>query len=291
MQPRAIVRSCTSLALAAATLLWPALAAAQLEFSSVSAQGTATITRPADFLRVQVDLTAQDGDAAAAVAKLKELKQAAQAKLTELGALADSVKFGPPVLGGSADPEAEMRQMMMMRMGGETPEKPSGERVRITVQFTADWPLKADTPEDLLLAVHSLEGKIKAAGLAGPQEEEEEEEEEEERPGQRAPGEPTFTYLIKLTPAEQEQALKEAFRKAHARAERLAKVAGLALGRLRRLEGAPDGDSPEYRYFQYAAYGREERSVIDHEVEAAGPRPTKVEQRVMLHLTFELGGA
>ena len=65
-----------------------------------------------------------------------------------------------------------MQRMMMQqgRQGKKGKQKEAAkpaEPVLVSVQFTAEWKLDAKTPEDLLIAVHALQEKIKGADLAG----------------------------------------------------------------------------------------------------------------------------
>ncbi len=277
--------------------------AQQPEPSTVAGQGTGTIARPAEFLRVQIELAAKDQDPRAAVTRLKTIKESASAKLAELGAVKDSIKFTEPTMttvgGGS---EAELRRVMMARMRGKAETKPAGAPVTLTVQVTADFPLKTQPPEDLLLASFELQNRIKDADLAGlkaaakdaaKSEEEEEEGGEESRfePPQRKPGEPAFSYVIKLTPEELKKAAGEAFRKARASAERYAAAAGMSTGSIRQLGGEhmPSG-SGRQDYYQFARYmGMDPSEIVqESEGEAAGMQPAKIEYKLVVHASFEL---
>jgi hypothetical protein len=272
----------------------PALAGEQNDTGGVSAQGTATIARPAEFLRMQIELSAKDKDAKEAVAALKKLKEAAVTKVGELGAVKESVKFGEPSLGGAGgNSEAEMRRIMIQRMRGETEPAKAGQPIVVIIRLTADWPLKGEG-EDLMLAAYELQEKIRAADLAGTKaggakkEEEEDQEEGEEmmqRPPQK-PGEPMFSYVIKLKPEERAKAEAEAFAKATAVAARLAKAAGRKIEDVKDL-GGDYSNVNRYRQYQYMDMGIDPSEMMgDEESEAIGMQPTKIEHKVMIRATY-----
>ncbi len=110
------------------------------------------------------------------------------------------------------------------------------------MSLTAERPLEADTPEQLLLRAETIRERVKEAKLAGDDPEEELSPEEREmleemtmmmgRYGepQRQPGEPIFFFVARLSPAEREQAMADAFAKAQANAQSLAKAAGMEIG-------------------------------------------------------------
>lgn len=285
---------------------------------SVSGSGAATIERQAETLRMNVELLSKGKDLKDALAKLAERRKAAEEQLKKLGADAKSIKFGEPQISAAQNnPQIQMmmQQRMMMRQqqrgGRRAAAKPAvAPPVTVTLPLVAGWAIKADSPEQLLLASHALEEKIKAADLAGrtaaeelsPEEAELAEEAEEDESmtymnGQEAPkpGEPRFVYVSQISAADRDKAYAEAFERAKASADRLAKAASAELGALQHLSGggASDADSDgfdEWSGYQYQMIRRMQRttSTADGELEAIGPRPGVLKFQVHVMASFAL---
>jgi uncharacterized protein YggE len=269
----------------------------------VTGQGAGKIARPADTLRVQIDLLAKDKEPQQAVAKLKELREKASAKLIELSAAKESIKFNEPTINGP-ESNQQLQRMVMMRMrgGGFDEKKLAVLPVTVSVNVTADWPLSG-TPEELLLRCYELRKKIKAADVnaskaaaeLSPEEQELMEElsdDNSDLPGAGKPGEPQFSYVIKLTAQERAKALKEAYENARAAAQRLAEAAGAKMGAFpRMLSTAPNGTA-QYQMAQYTMYQFEGempfRPAGPEENEAVGNQPTRIEYQVVLNAAFLL---
>src|SRR5438045_617574 len=83
---------------------------------TVSANGTAEVKRPAEALRVQVELVAKGKDLPEALARLKDRREAARKQLAALGAAADAVEIGEPVLGGDKSAQQQQMERMMNRL-------------------------------------------------------------------------------------------------------------------------------------------------------------------------------
>jgi hypothetical protein len=60
---------------------------------SIAGNGTATLKKEPQILRLQIDLLAKGKDLKEALTKLKDRREAATKKLAELGATADSIRF------------------------------------------------------------------------------------------------------------------------------------------------------------------------------------------------------
>ena len=300
---------CTGIAIALA-VCGPALAAPPEapDAATVSGQGMVTIDRPAQILRMQIELSAKHKEAADALTKLKTLKEAATAKLAELGVTKESVKFAEPALGslGVSD-ESQMQRMVYARMR----EKKLDEKalkampISVTVRLTAEWPLQGNTPEERLLFTHQLQEKIKAAELGGGKDTEAQSPEEQELAeemvdmpsyGQQSkPGEPSFVFVTKISDEDQAKALADAFGKARTHAERLAKAAGQSLGKLRTLAGSTgpgESENQEYQYMRYMATMMAQGfgGVRGESTEAVGPQPGKVQYHVMVSASFDITG-
>jgi hypothetical protein len=252
-----------------------------------------------------------------ALAQLQKRKEAAKADLVKLGAQESSIVFDPPAV-GSGGPDEEQRIEMMMRMQMETqgrfgPDKPKvSPPITISTSLTAEWPVKATSPEELLIWVHELREKIKAADLSGLEQQKKEISEEEEElaeemeeqmnsyrgymsEGQPKPGEPTFLYVSQVSEEDRTKALTEAFQKAKASAQRLAKAAGVTLGPLRGLNSHMNPSYDEhsgmnayvrqymYRYMQQGPFGQASETE-----EAIGVHPGPVKLGVIVTASFAL---
>jgi hypothetical protein len=204
-----------------------------------------------------------------------------------------------------------MQRMMMQRMqqGGKAAKKPKkvADPVLVSAQLTAEWKLDAKNPDELLLSVHALQEKIKGADLAGMKDADKlspEQEELLEEAGdpdmmgyssnnQPKPGEPVFMFVGRISDAERDKALAEAFQKAKVQAGRLAKAAGADLGSLRSItaHSTPSGGYDEYGNYNRHAYqalqmarsqsGGDDDASNDSEALGVEPGPVKISVTVM----------
>ena len=230
--------------------------------SGVHGSGSVVLERPAERMRMQIDLLAKSKNLADAITKLKSQKAKVEKQLDSLGATKESIKFGEVRLDESQDDEQRQMQMMMrqrmsQRRGKRHAEKESqGKPVKLTLRLTAEWSLKSKDAIGLLLETQKLHEAIKAADLAGLKESQEPTAEEAEvaeeseemdmvynsRQGPKQ-GEPVFLYFATIPAADREKALAEAFAAAKSEATRLAKAAEMELGPLRSLQsGASAND-------------------------------------------------
>jgi uncharacterized protein YggE len=285
----------------------------------ITGVGVATIERPPNVLRMQVELTAQGTDMADAVKKLRAAEAAARKKLAELGATESSVSASPINDGSArssrqAQMEYYMRQQMAAR--GKKPATNPAASTSVSLTLKADWPLSG-SGDELLVNASTLAQKIKAADVAGKKaaaasmtpEQQEEAEEHQGNAGQQAeamaemnagigpnaggmPGEPKFTYVATLTEEEQTKATADAFAKARVQAGRLAKAAGTDLGALRQLtsQRASTADSQNPTEYMAALYqnmlagGRPPGT--EDSAEAVGTSPTNVGVRITVTASF-----
>jgi hypothetical protein len=291
--------------------------AAQFEQSNlVAGTGTATLTRMPETMRLQVSLIGRGATLKDALAALKDRTTRAQTQLISLGAEKESIKVGDARLSEMPNNRnSQMQMMMMQRMkrGGKTKDKaPAAPPVLVTAQLSAQWKLSSKTSEELLLAIHPVQEKIKAADLAGSKEaekltpEQEEMLEEAEQnfmygsSDESKPGEPVFLFVSKVSEVEYEKALAEAFEKARTQATRLAKAAGSKLGSLKSLnnfgaaasgyedfESGLSYNSPAYRALQIA---RRQIAGLpnDESYEAIGVEPGMVKYNVSITAAFNL---
>ncbi|HEX4796675.1 MAG TPA: SIMPL domain-containing protein [Humisphaera sp.] len=249
---------------------------------AVTGTGRAVITRQPELLRMQMVITAEGKDIADATSKLKEAKAAAAKSLEGLGAADKSIDFGPTQVGTGENPQQQyMQRMVSMRnRGGKPPEKP--KTVTVSSTLKAEWPLKAGSPDELLVLGYGLQEKVKATGLTkketkqlSPEEQEALEEAQAMQaasgaPG-GAPGEPTFQYVCKVPDADQVSAIAEAFKKAKSDAANLAKATGGELGALIHVSSVISSPSPGED--ESNAYARLMMRQMTGEA-APGPTPT-----------------
>lgn len=284
----------------------------------VAGTGTVNIERMPEGMRMTISISAKGKDLKEALAAMKDRVEAAKTQLGTLGADKASVKVETAQLAADnpSNRQRQMEMMMMERMrpggGARKPKKEEKPPVNVSTTLTATWPLKAKDAEELLLASAAIQEKIKAADLGGLKDvklspEEEEAMAEMEASGYSPygdegpkPGEPTFHFFTTINEAEREKALAEAFVKAKERAARVAKAAGVELGKLASLTETEMGmDTDDYqsypgadryalqmlRQMQGGRYGEPPATS-----EGVGVRPDKVTFRVSVHASFELKG-
>jgi hypothetical protein len=286
------------------------------EKNTVSGAGTEVVKRSPCALRMYLELTAKGPSMEEALKHLKERRQSALAQLEALKAPKDSITVGNPQKADSSNAQRQRFEAMVaerLKSRGVTSSKNKKipEVVTVSANLTVQWPLEAKTPEELLLMVHQLHKKIKAADLGGakeaaklsPEEEEVMEEMEiqmrEMGDEQQNAGQPTFVYVAKLTEEEREKALATAFQRAKIQAERTAKIAGLKLGPLVSLqireEGHADLDDVSGSYGEYGMRRllarlqmRQRLENLDQkELEAVGNDPDSLMFRFMVMAKFE----
>ncbi len=226
---------------------------------AVSAVGTATVKRSPTRMRMYVQLFGKGNTPEEALAKLKERREAAALQLESLKADQKSIVFGDTSFSTAQEAlkkrfEAMVREQMRSR--GKAPKGLKvPQTVTVTCSMSADWPLEAASQEKLMLLVHDIHEKIKAADLSGGKEAEKLSPEEEEmaeearqtmsRYGESPQplGEPTFLFIANLSPQDRETAMAKAFSKAKIQAAELAKAAGVELGGLIGIGGGCSGQN------------------------------------------------
>ena len=305
----------TRAALVVLPVLMPAFAAAQPpvdDKGTVTGTGFVDLKRQPDVLRVQVEVLAKGKDLKEALAKLKERRGVVEKQLAQLGAAAGAVAFAEPQL--SSDKTDRQRQMEMMvreRLNRKGPKPDAKAKqppaVVVAMGLKAEFPLKAATPEEFLMAASELQDKIKAADLAGmkdikslsPQEEELADESgamsgmgmDNEPPR----GEPMFMFVSKISEEDHAKVLAEAFQRAKKEAARLAKAAGSDLDSLHHLNNSagPTNEYDESAMYDRMSYYRMSRMrggqpADDHATEAIGLLPGKATYRVTVTASFSL---
>jgi hypothetical protein len=281
---------------------------------TVGGSGVVEISRAPEVMRMEVEIPARGGGVKAALASLQTKLDAGRAQLAALGAIDDSIAIGEPRISTQQSQQQQQIEQMIasrLRSTGRRREKKDVPRpITVIATVTAEWKLPAGDSAELLVAAHELQERIRAAKLAGEEEESsltpEEQEILEESGGmfgyndsnEPKLGEPTFTYLTLISDVEHAQAMAEAFQKARAQATQLATATGGALGKLESVStnSQPGLDQDDYGYqynsAHYRAYQRLSRSQQgqggDEPKEAVGLQPGKVVYRVQVSAGFGL---
>jgi uncharacterized protein YggE len=291
------------------------------EAGVVAGNGVVQISRQPETMRVTIAIQGKGATLKDALAAVKKQTDSAKKQLTTLGADKDSIKVeSPKITAQQNDQQQQMQMMMMQRMnkpgkGNKKAAAKPPEPVLVSAALTAEWKLEAKAPEELLIAVHALQEKIKGADLAGMKEAEklspEQEEMLEEMEAAQSfnryssnegpkPGEPLFMFVSRISEAERDKAVGEAFQKAKAKAAKLAKAAGAELGALKSLSAtSTSGNNNEnYQYNSYAYRAMQmavRRGQIDDDEdglpdasEALGVEPGPVKFNVTVMASFDL---
>ena len=307
------LRHCTTLTLVTVALACTVQnASAQTNRPEVSGSGSVTISKQADTLRVNMDMLVAGKDLKEALALFKDRKEAAKAGLISLGASEKSIQIGDPEIKATqSDRQRQMEMMVRSRMkrGGkkkEVKEKP--QPVSLVARLSAEWAIAGNGIEEVMINCAALQEKIKAADLGGVKEaekksakdDEEASEEMEEmqmhfsNDGESKPGEPIFIYVRRLTEAEKEKAMADAFVRAKTNAAKLAKAAGASLGPINGISSHTSSRDQNYRYarqnYQWQQYmqANEDSENPDPVIEAVGPNAGKVTLQVNVTATFHL---
>jgi uncharacterized protein YggE len=325
-----MIARCGFLAGVAVAVLWASVAGARAqvqpqpsttEKGTVSGAGTVVLNRKPNLMRMRVDVIAQGKSMKEALASLKDRRQAIQGQLAKLGAAKESVVFGSPHVNTTVlQARQQMAMMIMARMGNRSKKntKKAAAPVVISARLTAEWPLKGNDAEELLVEISQLQETINAADLAGKKDLEKLSGEDEEisqelagmeanmgnDPSQAQPGTATFTLVSKVTAQDHSQALADAFSKAKARAQETARAAGAELGPLRQIGSqvqsggdAEDAENPTQAYsramqvyYQTIGMGTGGGQAGEpaNPMEAQGTQPGEVAYRVNVTAAFDL---
>jgi uncharacterized protein YggE len=260
----------------AACLLAAVAQAAAAEASKepmLSASASVMVPLKPTALRMVLRLQTQDKTLKGAMAKLKDRRESAMKKLEALHPAKDTVKFVGPSIGGDEGP---MRTITSTSIAYKTPVPapptwapptlppavavppsspiPRGPQpVVVFVTLSAEWPLKGESIEKLLVEANELKNRIEAADLTDrkkvkrPGSDDESSEDDEEAPATypsspyappviyrpadpaSVPGVPVFHYVARVSAERRKAALADAVGKAKDRAAELADAAGVRL--------------------------------------------------------------
>jgi uncharacterized protein YggE len=297
-------------------VLLPAAVEAQSESAhepSVSGSGVAVVRRPATSLRMYFTLSGKGKTIEEAMSDFKARRDNALALLEKLGADKRSISVGSPSISAAAGQRRHQLEQMIrqrMRSGGPLASKAVKIPKSVDMQavLVAQWPLEGRSPEELFLAAQQVQARVVASKLAGDKaklsaEEEEIVEEMEAQNGmsyggddQPDPGVPSFVYVGVVAESDRQQALSEAFQKAKADAQRVARAAGADVGGLVSVSGGGSGaanvvdyNDPTVRAYQQ--YMQRQSSLPENpelkEGEAIGQEPS-VTFSYNVHATFRL---
>jgi len=283
--------------------------------STVAGTGQVKIRPKPSSIRMHVELVAKGKTLEDALTNLKERREAALIQLEGLRADMESVKVNAPRISGKqSEQKRRMEQMLMERMRSRGGKVPPGVKVprsfTVSATLSAEWPLKVDDNERLLMAAEVLREKVGEADLAGTKEAEklspEEEELAEEMAGMSSsygeeeikPGEPQFVYVARITDDERDKAMADSFAKAKAQAEQLARAANVKLGALIGLSGGGGGQTEiggsSYGYEQQmylqrlmGSRGGSSGGDSSNEAMSANPESLSFDFRVTAHFAFE----
>jgi uncharacterized protein YggE len=286
--------------------------------SSRGIQGTGTVVlqETPTVIRMSLQLSEKAETVEKALEQLKDRREAAVQQLEALGAVKEAVKVEPPVLSTGKTSQQQRTDQMIKMLKAQGRRVPKGLEkappVTVTANLTAEWPLKAASPEEAITLVKKLQDKVEAADLAGTKEAkkltpEEEEVNEEMKDmmesmsyggGEEAnPGEPTFFYVATLSPEAQEKAIAEAFAQAKGNAEKLAKAAGIGVGPLASLTAAVSQSENYSAMSDYYGGGYPSQMMMARQlsqINAGDPRtqalsvsPTTAKFQVIVMVTFD----
>lgn len=279
---------------------------AQEAVAGIQVSGMSTIERPAEVMRMQVEILAKSSkDLPDALAKLKTRRAKVEKALETLGADKKAIKFGELRIDDTQDDTHRRMEMMvqqrLMQRGRKPPKEAIAKPVRVAMRLTAEWPLKEGDITSQIIESKKLQDAIKGADLGGVKEteeqtaEESELEEEMEAPintwggeNQTKPGEPQFTFAAKIPVAAREKALAEAYRMARMEAEQLAKAAEIGVGRLQSIQSTASPDPEEFEAYRQYGFQYRGRSGETDNNEAIGSQPGILKLRVGVAAVFAI---
>lgn len=299
------------MAIAVSLLATTAAHAEQSGQRAIVGSGTASVKQTPSLLRMRVQLQEKAATAEEALQKLADRQQAARLQLESMGASDESIKISDatfPAEDSATEQQMQQLAMYQMQANGRVPAglEPI-KSVTVVSTVTAEWPLKQESNEQLLVFASELKNKVEEADLSGLKEPKQLTPEEEELQAEMqemmgsiytgesvSSGEPAFYYVARVSENARMQAMAEAFAKAEGEAKMLAAAAGVQLGALQALTANPSSSSGVYDYYsEYMRYmasasgttGDEEAS--DNEVFAATPDALVLRARVQASFAIE----
>lgn len=294
-----------------------------LDNGTVSGTGNVTLARKPEVMRLQIIVQGRGKIIKEALLRLKSRVESAREEVERLGADKDSIKVAEtrimPPEDNSQQQQMQMQIQMIKAQRADAKAHAAKDKapapILVSTELSAEWPLKGKDGDDLLIAVHSIQEKIKEADLAAAKKDVEDARaesglsEEEFRnmlerigdSGEPKPGEPLFLFVCSIAEDEIDKGTAEAFRKAAKDATRLAKAAGARLGKLNSLNGSSmseiemgnliyGGNNMHiYRTRQAAQRIHNEAQENDPaKFEAIGVEPTLIRHTITVIASFDL---
>jgi len=298
--------------------------------SGIQSQGVAFVERKPELMRMSIDLLAKGDNMAEAVSKMKERRAKAEKQLAMLGATKDSWKFGEIRLDQQQRNRRKQLYILIQQRGGGNAGRAAKETdaiptpVDLTMKLTAEWPIGNAELDDMLVIAQRLQDSIKAADLAGIEDTDDLSAEAAElaeelegleqtnfainhmaaiaastvdfdNPGGQKPGEPTFVFAAKISAADRQKAMGDAFLAAKEKADQLAQAAGMVRGNLRRISTSNSAEENDLSGEQAVAYPHIYNSMFhrpladgDRTNEAVGLFPGMLKHRVVINAVFDL---
>jgi hypothetical protein len=274
--------------------------------TSVGGSGTVTVRQRPSLLLMTVPLRAAAPTLELRLAKLKKQCEEASEWLKRLNAA--RVEFGEPYFADQTgkDPLARMRALTSTALGARpAPSSPSERGRDVRMVLTAVWPIAALSAEEILVLVDRL--RFEAATEPGAPETAEEpspwatpEENLQHMMTQMQlpaadEGTPGFLFIAQLGEEQVEKASAEAFVRARQNAERLARAAGMRLGRLSMVHfgaAGPDfsrADKLLERQRCAALLAGCAYNLGEHEMVSDAPRAAEFTINVNVHYQLEPG--
>lgn len=281
----------------------------------VTASGSATIELSPERLRGNFKSHAQGATLPEALAVLRQQTEKDKALLATLDAEPDSIRTGLPKVqsASAAARQQQLREMLMengmmfggaivleeeavaVEPGGEAGE-PEPQKVTVTAKISAEWKLKSQGVEELLILQHDLAETLKrkdagaflqTQGLTLEQLNEMADQMGADPWGMGMEQVYTgakFKFVARIPPQRRKLALKQAFRKAQESAEEVAASAGRSLGPLLTVSVT---DPTEYIMAGYG-YGQQNKLNRDRQNEISGPSPGPLKRVFTTNVSFQL---
>jgi hypothetical protein len=271
---------------------------------TVNSTGTVTVRQRPTILLMKVRLRANEPTLELGLAKLKVQTNAASQWLARLGA--GSVTIGEPHFDEHVeqDPVTKMRTVTASNVGKQLGGAgPDSDEHGVNVVVTALWQVASKSAEEILVLLDRLRFEASDDDNAP--------EAADESPTWTSPEEqfrgimsqmfqppsvdrrPKFLFIARLEAERLEASLEEAFSRACANSEQLARAAGLRLGRLspvnyghaRVAEGRPDKMMERQRCA--ALLAGTTYDLGDYDVVSDDPRPAEFTVSVNVHHMLE----
>jgi hypothetical protein len=238
--------------------VWLPVAGRAEEPATISVQGTASIDKPAEILRMRLDLPGSGPTMEAALGVIKQRRSRAVEALRKLGAVESSI-LGEGPYARKAQTEAMNPSRVVRMVNGRMvvsgvaseEEDDAPAKVDLVLSVRADWTLKGKDIDAILREVAEIQRRVKEADLAtvpaDKAESKSEKEEEDQADGQQKdrPTPPEWSFVCRISGEEQAKVTANALARARTAAERLATAAGGRIGGLLTLDStvlpAPEG--------------------------------------------------